>query len=196
MTESQVAAPRRYKVQFNLPQSSVGALYAALTDQVEALAVTPSSEPQTAGVSFITLMQGLGTIIELVESVAQNLVVAPHREVVSEAVRPFQPKERFVIPPGTNITRLPTHKGRGGGRKKASGPQAESALAVLRVKAIAHRPDFEDEAERRNISKAGVPTTLTKLVEWGLVVRCGVGAYRLPTEAEKDELERQRAIGR
>jgi len=187
------AEPRRYSVRFEVSSATVGTVLGLLINEVEGSKVEPTGDPARFRMSFVAFMSQLSTILGLIAEHAEHLVIAPFQAQASAALLPFAAKPRPVeVPAGVTVTQLPSRKS---GRKSGGDPQSRTARAILGVlekKPIAHPPDFTEAFETAGLSTQSIGGVLSNLIKYGLIVRCGYAAYRLPTEQEKIELRERR----
>lgn len=184
--DTPTAEPRRYSVKFEVPSATAGDLLGLLIKEVEGPKVEPTNDPARFKMSFVAFMSQLGTILGLVSEHAEQLVIAPYHPQTSAALIPFTPRPKPVeIPTGTVITRVSSRKR--GRQFDLQSRTARAVLGVLQQKPVAHPPDFADAFEAAGLARNSIGKVLSNLISYGLIVRCGYAAYRLPTEQEKVE---------
>jgi len=194
MTE--VAGPRRYRIQFEVGADRVGDLIGLLVKDVTAL----NTQPATADahrISFACLYDQLGTIIPLVTSAnVDRLIVRPDDEESKPFARGAADNRPLEVGHVQVRRFAPTHP-----KLKAGGHILEEANPYRKIikqmlagdRTVAHFTDIADAFAAAGLSAANASNVLNRMTQQGMLVRIHRGAYRLPTTEETADLLHRRA---
>lgn len=176
--------PRRNRVSFECGMGNLGSIMDLLVKHIGKPTAVPVNDDRYK-ITFLAMLSDCLRVLDLIQDNIEKLTVLPEDvNVVSEAARPYQAKLRpvYTVPAHVQVKRIPMKRKytRGGG--KAS--QKTTGLAILsafRTKSIAHNPDFADALQEAGFQATTVSSIVNELLREGAMIRCGHGAYRLPT---------------
>ena len=190
--------PRRYKVQFECSGADVAQIWGLLVNDVDPPTTTPSGNGAFK-IAFVCLFDQIPTVTGLlIQHVASvdRLIVAPDipaPSTVSSFARIAPKPQPISNSVHALIRRVPSKRTRvAGGAKPSERTTGRVVLEVLKHKPIVHAPDIADAFEQAGLKASSVSVAFHALMREGVIIKCGHGAYRLPTAAESLEIMARR----
>lgn len=196
---NQPVGPRKYRVTFEC-RSDIGALVDVLAPNVEGLNLAPA---HTGGfkITFVCPLDQLTGVVGVVTGVptVEHLIIRP--EVVDQSQRPFDrppiDSRPAIAPKYTPYTGpQPVAK-----KKRESGRENRFRKVItelVEAKRVIHYTGVLDALVESGIEPATASgfasQVLSRMVAEGALIRPSRGAYRFPTEEERAELIRRRAV--